>query len=92
MLLKGPPFVGLEDALKGTVVDSTTQGQHVVGLLEIPPGSGALQPHMTDTLVGRLDAPTADGIAALAGAAVVQPLGIVPQEADQLPDLCRSAS
>ena len=53
----------------------------------VPPGSGALQPHMTNTLVGRLNAPTPNGIAALAGSAVVQPLGMVPQEADQLSDL-----
>ena len=87
MPLKGPPFVGLEDALKGAVVDGTAQGQHVVGLFEIPQRSGALQPHMPDTLVGRLDAPTADGIAAVAGSAVVQSLGTIPQKADQLPDL-----
>src|SRR5688500_9073194 len=84
---KGPPFVGLEDTLKSAVVAGTAQGQHVVGLIEIPPGARTLQPHMTDTLVGRLDATTADGIASLAGSAVVQPLGTVPQKADQLPDL-----
>src|SRR5918999_2828350 len=86
MPLKSPPFVGLEDSLKGAVVDGTAQGQHMVSLFEIPPGSGALQPHMTDTFVGCLDAPTADGIATLTGSAVMQPLGTVPQEADQLAD------
>jgi hypothetical protein len=86
MPLKSPPFVGLEDALKGAVVDGTTQGQHMVGLLTIPPGSGALQPHMTDAFVRRLDAPTPDGITALPGCAVVQPLSMVAQKADQLAD------
>jgi hypothetical protein len=86
MPLKGPPFVGLEDSLKGAVVDGTAQGQHMVSLYEIPPGSGALQPHMTETFVGCRDAPTADGIATLTGSAVMQPLGIDPQEADQLAD------
>src|SRR5882724_4836269 len=87
MPLKGSPFVGREDALEGAVVDSTAQGQHVVGLLKIPPSARTLQPYMTDTFVGCLDAPTADRIAALAGSAGVQPLGTVPPKADQLPDL-----
>jgi hypothetical protein len=38
MSLKDPPFVGLKDPCKGAVVDGTAQGQHVVGLLDIPPG------------------------------------------------------
>ena len=87
MPLKGPPVVGLEDALKDAVVDGTAPGQHVVGLCEIPPRSGARQPHRTHTRVGRLDAPPTDGIAAVAGSAVVPSLGMMPQNADQLPDL-----
>src|SRR6267142_5176101 len=39
MPVKGPPFVGLKDSLKGSVVFRTAQGQHVVGLLHIPPGA-----------------------------------------------------
>ena len=48
MPLKRVPFVGLEDALKGAIIDGTAQGQHVVGLIEMPRGSEAFQPHMTD--------------------------------------------
>ena len=64
MPLKGPPFIGLEDSLKDAVIDSTAQGQHMVSLFEIPPGSGALQPHMTDIFFGCLDAPTANELIA----------------------------
>src|ERR1700704_3114307 len=37
----------------------------------IPPGTGALEPHMTNELVGRFDAPTAQRIAPAAELAIV---------------------
>jgi hypothetical protein len=39
MLLKGPPFVSLNDATKGSIVYGPTQGQPMVSLLDIPPGA-----------------------------------------------------
>jgi hypothetical protein len=89
LFLDNLPFIALKDARKGPVVWGPAQGQHVVGLLHVPPDPRALQPYMTDGLVGRLNAPAPDGIASLAGPGVAQPLLTVPQEADQLPDLLR---
>jgi hypothetical protein len=87
MSLKDPPFVRLKDSSKGFVGYGPAPGQHVVGLLAIPPGTGALEANMTDALVSGLEAAASDGRASLPGRAVVQPPGPAPQKADPLPDL-----
>lgn len=84
MSLKSLPCVGLKDPHKSSVACGTVQSQHVVGPLHIPPSSGALQPHMTDAVVGSLDAPTPDGITALAGSVVVQPPFTLRQRVSRL--------
>ena len=79
--------VGIKDPIECAVVFGTPQGKHPVGLLYIPPGPRALEAHMTDELVGRLNPSTPDGISSLTGKPIVNTSLIVFQVSAQLPDL-----
>src|SRR5688572_20052981 len=56
------------------VILGTAQRQHLVAVAFVPPGSRAFEPHMTDELVGRLDSPAAQRIAAFAKLAIEGPM------------------
>ena len=45
-------FIVLKGPSKGAVVFGAPQRQHQVSPLHVPPGPGALEPHMADELVG----------------------------------------
>ena len=57
----------IEDA----VILGAAQGQHLVAVELIPPGPRALEPHITNELVGRLDPTAAQRIAASTQLAIV---------------------
>src|SRR5215204_3600642 len=59
--------------IQGAVIFGTAQRQHAVAVTLIPPGPRTLEPHMTDELVGRFNAPTAQGIAPATALAIVGP-------------------
>ena len=83
-------LVGIKDPVERAIVHRTAQSEHLIGPLHIPPGAGALEPNMTNELVSRLDPPAADGIASLAGKAIVHPSLIIGEVPNQLPDLLSS--
>ena len=41
-----------KDLIEGAVILGTAQGQHLIAVELIPPGSRALEPYMADELVG----------------------------------------
>ena len=51
----------IEYAVKGAIVDSTSDSKHGIAIFFDPPGSGAFHAMMTDTFVGAFDGPAADG-------------------------------
>ena len=56
------------------IILGTAQCQHLVAVAFVPPRSRALEPHMTDELVGRLDSPAAQRIAPFAQLAIGGPI------------------
>lgn len=79
----------LEDVIVSPVVDRTANSEHrIAGRLD-PPCARALHACVADELVGRLDAAAPDGIAPEAQRAVIDPLSMFFQIADELADeLC----
>src|SRR5260221_13246153 len=63
--------------IEGAVIFGTAQGQHLIAVELIPPGSRALEPHMTNELVGRLDPTATQRIAPSAKLAIVGPIPMV---------------
>src|SRR5215471_4009012 len=49
--------------IEGPVILGTAQCQHMIAVRLIPPGTGALEPYMTNKFVRRFDPPTAQRIA-----------------------------
>ena len=76
--------VGIEDSIECAVVFGTSERKHSIGLLDIPPGPRALETHMTDELVGRLDSSTPYGISSLASKPVVDSILMVREVSDEL--------
>jgi hypothetical protein len=56
------------------VILGAAKRQHLVAVAFVPPGSRALEPHMTDELVGRLNSPAAQWIAPFAQLAIGGPM------------------
>src|ERR687891_2783922 len=56
------------------VILGTAKRQHLIAVFLIPPGSRALEPHVTDELVGRLNSPAAQRITPFTQLAIEGPI------------------
>lgn len=77
-------FVPHEHLIQCAVLFGTAKRHHLVAVHFIPPGTRALESHMTDARVGRCDAPTAQGIAASTERALV---GVLPMCLERVPTM-----
>src|SRR5262245_45609712 len=64
--------------IESPIILGTAQGQHLITVGFIPPGPRALEPHMTNELIRRFDAPTAQWIASATKLAIggAPPMGM----------------
>src|SRR5713101_3631635 len=88
-LLKHFLSVTLKDLLKGAVVLSAAQRQHMIAVGHIPPRSRAFEAHVTDEFIGGLNAATAQRIAGSAPGTIVDAAVVILQVAAEGVD-CRS--
>jgi len=67
----------LNHPIERAIVLGTSQGQDVVTVAHIPPGTRTLESNMEDKLVGRLNPPTAQGIATTTQVPISRPMAVI---------------